>query len=139
MILWLALMLFSGVIGYIGQFGLHRLQLSLEQMALTSFADLFPKELDPYKARTAIGELGNLKLSDSILFRVRPENFKGQSILLRETSYKAYRNSMWFAPRVRFEEVRAGRTDLAGGSGLMQMRGEKRSLSPSLSKKAGAC
>ena len=108
LILWLALLLFSGVIGYMGQLGLHRLQLSLEQMALTSFADLFPKDLDPYKARTAIGELGRLKLSDSILFRVRLENFNGQSILLRETSYKAYRNSMWFAPRARFEDVRPG-------------------------------
>jgi hypothetical protein len=106
LILWLALLLFSGVIGYMGQFGLHRLQLSLEKMALTSFADLFPKELDPYKARTSIGDLGSLKLSDKILFRVTPENLGGRSLLLRETSYKAYRNAIWFAPHTRFEEVR---------------------------------
>ncbi|MBW1704570.1 MAG: transglutaminase domain-containing protein [Deltaproteobacteria bacterium] len=138
LILWLALLLFSGVIGYIGQFGLHRLQLSLEQMALTSFADLFPKELDPYKARTAIGELGRLKLSDSILFRVRPENFSGQSILLRETSYKAYRNSMWFAPRARFEDVRPGadRSTWRIGSGAGE-EGETIIISQSLKKGRG--
>jgi len=105
-ILWLSLLLFSGVLGYIGQFGLHQMQLSLEQMAITSFADLFSKDPDPYKANTAIGELGNMKLSHSILFRVKPENFKRRTILLREASYKAYRNSIWFAPRVSFEEVR---------------------------------
>ena len=138
LILWLALLLFSGVTGYIGQFGLHRLQLSLEQMALTSFADLFPKDLDPYKARTAIGELGRLKLSDSILFRVRPENFRGQSILLRETSYKAYRNSMWFAPRARFEDVRPGadRSTWRIGSDA-DGRGETIIISQSLKKGRG--
>lgn len=105
-ILWIALLLLSGVVGYAGQFGLHRLQLSLEELALTSFADLFPKDLNPYKARTAIGELGRLKLSDSILFRVKSENYHGNSILLREASYKAYRNSMWFATRTKFEELK---------------------------------
>jgi hypothetical protein len=105
-ILWLVSLLFSGVIGYLGQFGLHHLQLSLEQLAITSFADFFSKERDPYKANTAIGELGSLKLSDSILFRVKPENFNGKTILLREASYKVYRKSTWFAPRVGFEEMR---------------------------------
>jgi hypothetical protein len=107
-VLWLVLLLFSGMLGYVGQFGLHRLQLSLEQMAITSFADLFSQDPDPYKVSTSIGEIGDMKLSDSILFRVRPENFKGQTVLLREASYKAYRNSMWFAPGARFEEVIQG-------------------------------
>ncbi|MFC1838728.1 DUF4129 domain-containing transglutaminase family protein [Thermodesulfobacteriota bacterium] len=105
-VLWIILLLFSGMIGYIGQYGLHQLQLSLERMAVTRFADLFSKDPDPYKIMTAIGDVGNLKLSDNILFRVKPETFKGQTILLRETSYKAYRKSMWFAPGALFKEIR---------------------------------
>jgi len=57
-ILWMVLLLFSGVIGYLGQFGLHHLQLSLEQMAITSFADLFSKERDPTRLTQPSENLG---------------------------------------------------------------------------------
>jgi hypothetical protein len=108
-ILWLVLLLFSGVTGYIGQYGLHQLQLSLERMAITRFADLFSKDPDPYKVMTSIGDVGSLKLSDSILFRVKPETFEEQTILLRETSYNVYRKSIWFAQGAHFTEMKPGK------------------------------
>ena len=46
-----------------------------------------------------------IRRNDSDGFRVRPENFNDQHILLRESSYRVYRNSVWFAPRARFKKV----------------------------------
>jgi len=77
-----------------------------------------------------------LKLSDSILFRVKPENFNGKTILLREASYKVYRKSTWFAPRVGFEEMRPEEDGSTWRIGAIGMRGDKVLLYTSLSKTA---
>lgn len=103
-ITWLSLLAFVALAGYVGHRGLHDLQKTLENKALGWFSSLTGDSADPYRARTAIGELGTLKLSDRILFRVNMEP-SHRHLLLRECSYTTYHRSVWFARQVRFKPI----------------------------------
>jgi hypothetical protein len=107
-IIWLTLLVFIGFAGYVGHIGLHGLQKTLENKALGWFSSLTREAADPYRARTAIGDLGNLKLSDRILFRVNMDPSHGH-LLLREASYTTYHRSVWFARHSRFTAIEAER------------------------------
>lgn len=108
LITWLSLLLFIGFAGYMGHMGLHGLQKTLENKALGWFSSLTRESADPYRARTAIGDLGTLKLSDRILFRVNMEP-SHRHLLLRESSYTTYHRSVWFARHSRFKAVKPER------------------------------
>ncbi|MFC1821403.1 transglutaminase domain-containing protein [Thermodesulfobacteriota bacterium] len=104
--LWALLLLLAGSTGYLGHVGLHQLQTTLEKKMLGWFGGLTREDIDPYRTRTAIGELGTLKLSDRILFRVKREPSDRDPLLLREACYNAYKSSLWFALHSRFDPVR---------------------------------
>ncbi len=104
-ILWISLFCLAGFGGYWGHVGLHNLQLTLEKRGLEWFSDFIKADADPYRNRTAIGDIGELKLSDRILFRVKPEFEQMDPLLLREASYNKYKASGWFAFRAKFVDV----------------------------------
>ncbi|MBI2161013.1 MAG: transglutaminase domain-containing protein, partial [Candidatus Rokubacteria bacterium] len=62
---------------------------------------------DPFRSSTAIGHLGQLKLSDRILLRVEPDAASQMPILLREASYNVYNLEAWFAVGAPFSVVHA--------------------------------
>ena len=101
---WLSLLAFIGLAGHVGHVGLHALQKTLENKALGWFSSLTRDSADPYRARTAIGDLGTLKLSDRILFRVNMDPSQ-RHLLLRESSYTTYHRSAWFARHARFQAI----------------------------------
>jgi len=105
-VLWISLLAITGSMGYMGQMGLHNLQVIVEKRAVDWFTDFIREDTDPYRARTAIGDMGTLKLSDRILFRVKPKVRDGKPILLREASYNVYKSSMWFAHQAHFKKIR---------------------------------
>jgi hypothetical protein len=139
-VMWLTLLGFIGFAGYVGHVGLHGLQKTLENRALGWFSSLTRETTDPYRARTAIGDVGTLKLSDRILFRVDMDPSHG-NILLREASYTTYHRDAWFARHSRFKalepetdgstwrilpEREGGRTisvsaPLKGGKGMLKL------------------
>lgn len=98
-LLWGCVLLFAGLTGYAGQIGLHNLQLIIEAKGMEWFAR---EDADPYQSITAIGDIGTLKLSDRILFRVTPEPGERRPMLLREASYNTYKFSRWFALHADF-------------------------------------
>ncbi|MDQ7001775.1 MAG: transglutaminase-like domain-containing protein [Ghiorsea sp.] len=51
---------------------------------------------DGSKASTALGELGRLKLSDAIVFRVQTDERLPMPMLLREGSYQRYVHGTWY-------------------------------------------
>ncbi|MFH1349726.1 MAG: transglutaminase domain-containing protein [Pseudomonadota bacterium] len=104
-VIWIGPLLCAGLMGYVGQMGLHRLQVILEEKALGLFTSFTGQDGDPYRVRTAIGELGSLKLSDRILFRVNMEPPHEAPLLLREASYNLYNASVWFASQAPFKAV----------------------------------
>lgn len=139
-ITWLSLLVFIGLAGYVGHMGLHGLQKTLENKALGWFSSLTGESTDPYRARTAIGDLGTLKLSDRILFRVNMDP-SHRHLLLRESCYTTYHRSVWFARRARFKAIEPERdgttwkllpardggriisvsTPLKGGKGMLKL------------------
>jgi len=104
-VLWGILLVVAGFTGYAGQKGLHNLQLTLERKTLDWFTGLMQREADPYRARTAMGDIGTLKLSDRIAFRVVPGFEPGNSFVMREASYNLYTSSGWFALHSRFTDM----------------------------------
>lgn len=102
-LLWAGLLLACGIGGYFGQDYLDVLQARMRGWAIGS---------DPYRRETSMGSMGELKLSDSILMRVRPE--PGQTrppLLLRESSYNFYRGRVWEAAAGFFGVVPAADAD----------------------------
>ncbi|MEW5722784.1 MAG: transglutaminase domain-containing protein [Thermodesulfobacteriota bacterium] len=104
---WAALLLLAGAAGWAGQIYLHRLHLWVQQKGVDWFVST--GEHDPYRNSTALGELGQLKLSDRILFRVGAGSAGRESFLLREASYNIYRRGRWVAAGTRFTALRPER------------------------------
>jgi hypothetical protein len=98
-------LLLAGSAGYVGHLGLHRLQGTVEDKAIEWFSR-FRQEEPLHGAKTAMGDLGTLKLSDRILFRVKMASRPTSSLLLRQGSYNAYRSATWFAVKSRFKALR---------------------------------
>ncbi len=97
--LWGSLLIAVGLIAYIQQLGLSRLQLQVEQWAMTWFQNRLLK--DPYQQNTAIGDIRDLKQSDEIILRVRTT----QPLLLRTASYNVYFKSTWRTRKHEFVDV----------------------------------
>ncbi len=106
LITWACLLLLVGSAGYVGHLWLHQFQGTVENKAIEYFSRFLRKESDPNRARSTMGDLGTLKLSDRILFRVKPGFQHGSLPLLREGSYTVYRSSTWFARKSNFKPVR---------------------------------
>lgn len=104
--LWLGLIAIAGGTGVAGHIGLHGLQLTLEQKGLEWFTDFNHQGIDPFQTKTAIGDIGLLKPSNRIIFRVKPEDLQTSPMLLREAIYDAYSFSMWFISNSEFTPVR---------------------------------
>lgn len=60
---------------------------------------------DPFKATTALGDIGKLKLSGKIIMRVVPDNDVTPPTYLREASYQLYNKGYWFSKAKEFTPV----------------------------------
>ena len=104
--LWLVLLIIAGGAGVAGHIGLHGLQLTLEQKGLEWFTGFTHEGIDPFQTKTAIGDIGTLKPSSKIIFRVKPDDNRTSPMLLRDAVYDAYSFSMWFISNSEFTPVR---------------------------------
>jgi transglutaminase-like putative cysteine protease len=100
--LWGGLLMSVIALGYVGHVGLNRLQ-GIVGDAVIDW--LVSSERDPYQTTTAIGHIGQLKLSDRIVLRVKLPERTNRSLLLRQASYNAYASGIWRAAGDRFEAV----------------------------------
>ncbi len=94
---WIWLVLVAVTVGYAGQLGLSRLQRVVEALAFEWVSDWVRRDTDPFRASTAIGQLGRLKLSDRIVLRVQREAQSPPPRLLREATYNIYGAPVWLA------------------------------------------
>lgn len=93
--IWVGMMLLVGLTGYMGHIGLNKLQHIVTDAAIEILAGT--GDTDPYKSRTSMGHIGNLKLSDRIIMRVKlPDNIR-TPYLLHEASFDKYFQNNWFA------------------------------------------
>ncbi len=117
--LWGLLLLLAWGGGYLGHVGLHQFQMLIENKGMEWFSE-YSSETDPFRTVTAIGEIGLLKPSDKILFRVESDAPFFLPLLLREASYNIYRFGNWFAVRSVFNPLSPG-----NGGTAWNLTGEK--------------
>jgi len=104
--LWWAPMLgVAAVAGYGGHVVLHRVQQVVEQTAFEYIFSIVRGDADPFRATTAIGHLGRLKLSDRTVLRVEPRDGLRVPFLLREASYDVYNSPAWVVSGSAFTAV----------------------------------
>ncbi|XCN74880.1 MAG: transglutaminase-like domain-containing protein [Candidatus Electrothrix aestuarii] len=102
-LLWFLLLALIGSAGYAGHIGLYHLQ----RKAMMMFSNWWVTgNNDPFKRSTSMGDIGELKLSDRIVFRVTPETKPFQPILLREASYNLYKEAIWHAAPAHFSDLK---------------------------------
>lgn len=88
--LWLLCIGLAVAVSYLGYHDLKRLSATFEEKSLEWFNG---RQTDPFKGRTSIGDVGKLKLSDKIQFRVRADG----PLLLHQASYDLYLGHNWTA------------------------------------------
>ncbi|MBK1650382.1 DUF4129 domain-containing transglutaminase family protein [Rhabdochromatium marinum] len=103
--LWLTLLVLVGALAWVGQQGLSQAQRRVENLAINWLSDFLWSERDPYRARTALGDIGELKLSDRVLYRVTTETPLRHALLLRTAAYDRYVSTSWFAHPQDFQPV----------------------------------
>ncbi len=105
LILWSGFFVMACYGGIMIHMGLTGLQKYLEQKGMEWFFNLSEEDADPYVSYTAIGHIGKMKLSNKILFRVKPGPKVFVPLLLREASYDRYLHEKWFATYSLFRKI----------------------------------
>lgn len=95
--IWGAVFCVALLAGYFGQWSLDALQEAVRGWV----------RRDPFKSSTSIGEIGEIKLSDSIVLRVKTSRALTAPLLLREASYDFFDGQTWHATNVAFAPLTA--------------------------------
>jgi len=99
---WLCILILTGFLGYTTHKGLLSLQGKLTDITLEMFMGDYE---NPERRSTSLGDIGKLKTSNSILFRVIPQKNRQIPYLLKEASYNFYKDGEWFAARSVFTQT----------------------------------
>lgn len=87
-------------------YGLRGAHMEIKEKTELWIANWIAQRTDPLRTRTGLGQVGRLKLSDSIAFRIEPLSGKRDfPLLLREASYDTMSGTNWEVFDPRFHEV----------------------------------
>lgn len=105
--IWPALLLFAVAAGggYAISLGLQATQRAVADQVVEWLIDRYAGDRDPFRATTAIGEIGELKGSERIVLRVWPEARLSRPLLLRTAGYNRYINGAWYTSREPFTRL----------------------------------
>ena len=104
--IWLGTLAVAVTIGFFGQRGIARMQRYVENLSPQWIARFLRRPADASKSRTAIGDVGTLKLSGEIVIRLEPKGPGPVPAYLREASYRQYQNENWYAGSSRNDFVK---------------------------------
>ena len=99
-VIWTGTLLLALTLGFGGQYGIIQLTGYFGRMNPQWLSQFMRRQQDPSQSRTAIGSIGQLKLSGKIVIRLEPRTGPAPEYL-REASYRAYRQPTWLAGRSR--------------------------------------
>ena len=102
---WAATLAVAIGLGWAGHVGIAEAQRALERAAQSWLLDLIRRDTDPFKSSTALGEIGEVKLSSRILLRVESPDGERPPALLREATYNVYSAPTWYAVDAPFVSV----------------------------------
>jgi protein-glutamine gamma-glutamyltransferase len=106
LVTWVGMLALGIVLGWAGQLGLAEAQRAVERAASAWLLDYLGRETDPYRSTTALGQVGELKLSPRIVLRVETGG-AAPAPLLREATYNVYNAPTWYAVDAPFRSVTA--------------------------------
>ncbi|MGK7893620.1 MAG: DUF4129 domain-containing transglutaminase family protein [Xenococcus sp. (in: cyanobacteria)] len=117
---WICLIILAGGMGILGHLALHRLHRIVEYQTGQFFSGLYHHHHhhhhhhynDPTETTTTIGDIGSVKLTNKILFRVKPQpealpTILRESLLLRRVSHNKYRSGTWIGLNSEFVPVKS--------------------------------
>ena len=112
-LVWIALMIFAGSMGIFAHLALYRLHSFVGHKTREFLSEMYHHHHhydDPTERTTAIGDIGSVKLTNKILFRVKPESedlptLLRESLLLRRISYNKYQSGTWIGVNSEFEPL----------------------------------
>lgn len=107
-LLWASAILLAAGLGFLGSLGLRELQGWVENIPTEWMSRFARRGFDPKESRTALGEVGKIKLSGRIVLRLEVPEGDGAPPLLRESSYNAFRSPSWLGSAKTFEPVMQG-------------------------------
>jgi len=102
---WACVALIGVGLGFALQAGFLEARRFVEPLVMRYLQQRIASRGDPYRAYTAIGQIGELKLSDRIVLRVRPETGQPPPRLLRRSSFETFARNLWVSRRSGFEEL----------------------------------
>jgi protein-glutamine gamma-glutamyltransferase len=91
MVAWPALFVLAMILGYTAQRDIGRLQTYLTNLDPEWLTRFVRRGADPAQSRTALGRVGNMKLSGRIVIRLQPRTGP-PPVYLREASYRTFRS-----------------------------------------------
>lgn len=116
---WVGLFLVAATIGHFFQSGLSALQGRIEEHAI-AIMDRWIQMRPPLdRARTRIGDVGRVKLADTIVLRVKPDGALRPPFLLIDGSFSRYDGGLWTNRGVRHDRLAA---EEDGEDGLHMLR-----------------
>jgi transglutaminase-like putative cysteine protease len=104
---WIAMTAAGLAMGFALQAATLQVRRFIEPLAMAYLEDRIAARGDPYRAYTAIGHIGKLKLSDRIVLRVKPGPSGRKPSLLHQATYQTFARNMWVSRRSAFEELRS--------------------------------
>ena len=96
-LVWLCMMAVVIAGGFATQYAMKAARRAIEPWVMEVMRDYMSRHRDPFKAQTAIGELGELKLSEQIEMRVTPDAHGRVPQFLYEATYRQFSRNMWLA------------------------------------------
>ena len=97
--LWVVALVVVVGLGFLGQLGVNQAQRALQNFNASWMARFFAHRTDATQSVTALGEIGEMKLSAKIIIRLKPRTPGDVPGYLHEASYRNYhpQNSIWYA------------------------------------------
>lgn len=94
---WAGALVASLALGYGAQLGVAQLQRLIDNYNAHWFTGFGHRGSDPERTRTALGQIGKLKLSGQIVIRLKTPEAQRPPALLREASYREFAGQAWLA------------------------------------------
>lgn len=119
-LLWAGLFIPAAVLGAAGHMGLSHLQGIVMEQTIGLFSGLPVGNAGMYRNFSKIGDIGNHKVSNRIVFRLKPASENLMPSLLQEGAYDVFRSDLtiWSASRTEFQAI-----DIGAAKGTWQVSG----------------
>ncbi|MDH5762389.1 MAG: transglutaminase domain-containing protein [Nitrospinota bacterium] len=89
-------------LGFWGGEGLYKFRNYVDAQVIDWLSKRFRSDDNPFKSRTAIGEIVDLKMDDAILFYVDYKKGALRKTLLPQATYNIYKGGAWYAAQSKF-------------------------------------